>query len=166
MKPRMLIRLPLVLAAILATAPASAQLYKWVDGHGVTNYSNQPPADPKAAKKLGLVENTISVYTPDKPLTDAVAALQQQRLNSLAERVRDLERQLEAERQSRQYATAAPPADPCLDNRGINCGIYSGYYPYIPAVAVIPFRNRPRITGTFPARPLHTASMSRGFPTR
>ena len=42
MKPRTLIRLTIVLVAILAAAPACAQLYKWVDERGVTNYFNQP----------------------------------------------------------------------------------------------------------------------------
>jgi len=34
------IQLTFLLAAVLATAPASAALYKWVDEGGVTNYSN------------------------------------------------------------------------------------------------------------------------------
>ena len=65
--------LPIFLAAV----PASAQVYKWVDERGVTNYSNQPPADPEAVKKLGLVEDRISVYTPDRALTQAVEAFRQ-----------------------------------------------------------------------------------------
>ena len=179
MKPRTLIRLPIILVAILAAAPASAQLYKWVDERGVTNYSNQPPADPKAIKKLGVVADRVSVYTPDPALMQAVAAFQQQRNNRvLAERIDSLERQLDAERQ----AVAVMPAryDPCLDGGGINCnGIYAGYYPYLPAVAVIPFRHRPPSFAStrplqartanqtvFHSRPFYSASVSRGFAAR
>lgn len=42
--------MPFVLAAMLAANPVCAQLHKWVDRHGVTNYSDQPPADPAAVK--------------------------------------------------------------------------------------------------------------------
>src|SRR5262245_38662861 len=62
-----------------AASPAlSAQLYKWVDERGVTNYSSQPPADPGAAKNLGPVEGNLSVYSPDPALTRAVAASRQE----------------------------------------------------------------------------------------
>ena len=142
MKLRTLIRPLFILVAILATPPASAELYKWVDERGVTNYSNQPPADPKAAKKLAHVEDRVSVYTPDKALLQAVEASQVQR-NSRAvnERIGNLERQLEAERRARQYAAAQAAADPCAGNP--NCdGYYDGYYP--PAV-LLAAPLRPRI---------------------
>lgn len=146
MPPRTFTRLTVVLVAILATAPACAQLYKWVDERGVTNYSNQPPADPKAAKKLQPVEDRVSVYTPDEALTQAVAAFRQKSDRTSAERIASLERELEAERRARQYATvtAAAVADPCL-SQGIGCnGIYSGYYPYGPYFVFVPTRHRPR----------------------
>ncbi len=147
MPPRTFIPLAIVLVAILAGAPAFAQVYKWVDERGVTNYSNQPPADPKAAKELALVEDRISVYTPDKALMQAVDALHRRSNQALAERIDSLERQLEAERRARQYAAAEAQAayDPCLGRQGNNCnGIYGGYYPYDPAVVFVPFRHRPR----------------------
>jgi hypothetical protein len=142
------IRLLIALVAILASAPASAQVYKWVDERGVTNYSNQPPTDPKAANKVAIVEGKISVYTPDKALTQAIEAARQGSNRALSERISSLERQLEAERRARQYASAAEPQaayDPCLGGREIDCnGIYSGYYPYGPYVVIAPFRYRPR----------------------
>jgi hypothetical protein len=142
------IRLLIALVAILAVAPASAQVYKWVDERGVTNYSNQPPADPTAANKVAIVEDKISVYTPDKALMQAVEAARQRSNQGLSERVASLERQLEAERRARQYASAAEVQtayDPCLGGRAIDCsGIYNGYYPYRPAVVIVPFRYRPR----------------------
>jgi uncharacterized protein DUF4124 len=99
----------LACVALLDASPAwSAQLYKWVDERGVTNYSNQPPADAEAARNLGPVEGNLSVYSPDPALTRAVAASRQDSYNrGLAERVDYLERELAAERQARQYA---PPA--------------------------------------------------------
>jgi hypothetical protein len=112
-----------------ATPAPSAQLYKWVDERGVTNYSNQPPADPKAAKNLGQVEGNLSVYSPDPALTRAVVAFRQESGNrALAERVDYLERQLEAERLARQYAApVAPVSAPCQS--GDCYGNYGTYYP-------------------------------------
>jgi hypothetical protein len=65
-------RLSIALFAILAATPGSAQLYKWVDERGVTNYSNQPPSDPKTAKNMRPVEDRLSVYSPDPALAQAI----------------------------------------------------------------------------------------------
>lgn len=71
---------PHVFAGLLAslfafhTGAAAAQLYKWVDERGVVNYSNQLPADPKAAEKVAAVEDRVSVYTPDPALVREMAA--------------------------------------------------------------------------------------------
>jgi len=142
------IRLLIALVAILATAPASAQVYKWVDARGVTNYSGQPPVDPKAAKKVAIVEDRISVYTPDKSLTQAIEADRQRSNQALAERIDGLERQLEAERRSRQYAAAGEVQaayDPCAGGRTFDCnGYYGGYYPYGYTTVVYPRRHFPR----------------------
>jgi hypothetical protein len=141
---RTLIGLPVILITILAAASASAQVYKWVDERGVTNYSNQPPAG-RAAKNVGLVEDRISVYSSDIPVTSSTDASRQKSDQALTEKISSLERQLEAERWARQYAsTAAQGAyDPCLSN--INCnGLYDGYYPYPPAFVFVPVRHRPR----------------------
>src|SRR5262245_43483113 len=121
-----------VLALLGATAPASAaQLYKWVDERGVTNYSNQPPADPKAAGKVAPVEGNLSVYSPDPALLQAVAANREGSKSDrrLADRVDYLERQLDAARLARQYAAAATAAPaPCPP--GVDCyGVSGGYYP-------------------------------------
>jgi hypothetical protein len=116
--------------AMLASAPSSAaQLYKWVDERGVTNYSNQPPADPNAVSKVQPVEGNLSVYSPDPALTQAVAAFHQGASDRrLADRVDYLERQLEAERLARQY-TAAVAAAPVPCPPGVDCyGNYGGYY--------------------------------------
>jgi hypothetical protein len=171
MQLRTLIRLPIVLAAILAAAPAHAELYKWVDARGVTNYSNQPPADPAAAKKLTAVEDRISVYTPDKALLDAVEASRQQRNNrAVAAKIASLEQQLEDERRARQYAAA--DAQPAHDP------LYSSHH-YVPVPVFVPARSRPlrnvaqvqlppgTIAGNiFPSRHLRSTSTSREPATR
>jgi hypothetical protein len=61
----------LLLAAIVASAPvAAAKLYKWVDERGVTNYSNTPPARTGDGRPATLVEDQLSIYTPDEPLRE------------------------------------------------------------------------------------------------
>ena len=132
---RALIQLLIVLAASLATAPACAELYKWVDARGVTNYSSDPPSDPKAAKKLTRVENTISVYTPDDALMQSVKALRERNIKTLSDP--------EPERQ--QVASMQPqsPYEQCLATGRPDCDAqYGDYYPgYLPGIAV--FRGRP-----------------------
>ena len=65
--------LPLCALALLAHGPAAgAELYKWVDENGVVNYSNTPPPKTPAGKPPSVVEDTISVYTPEKTVTDEI----------------------------------------------------------------------------------------------
>src|SRR6266404_1249976 len=133
---RALIQLLILLAASLATAPVYAELYKWVDAQGVTNYSSEPPSDPKAAKKLTRVENTISVYTPDEGFMQSVKALRERNIKALSEP--------EPERQ--QVASMQPPLslyEQCLASGRPDCDAqYGDYYPgYLPGFAV--FRGRP-----------------------
>ncbi len=55
-----------------AIAPvAGAQVYKWVDEKGVVNYGNKPPASSRGAKGAAVVEDRVSVYTPDPAVTQA-----------------------------------------------------------------------------------------------
>ena len=101
-------RLALVaMLVLLPGTPAYAQVYKWVDERGVTNYSSEPPPDAKAKSKAKLVEDTLSVYTPPKAITQAIEDAREQRKNPLAQKVDDLERELEAERRARQRAANA-----------------------------------------------------------
>ncbi len=72
-----LARLVAALLVLPAGTAAAAQLYKWVDERGVVNYSNQPPADPKSAKKVTDVEDRVSVYTPDPALVREMAMFRQ-----------------------------------------------------------------------------------------
>jgi hypothetical protein len=135
----------LLVAAVPLVAPAAAaQLYKWVDERGVTNYSSEPPGDPGALKKLMPVEGNLSLYSPDLALTRAIEAHRRDGYRALEARVASLERQLEAERLARQYAVAAavPPA-PCPP--GYDCyGNVAGYYPVSHVVSYVPVRHRRR----------------------
>lgn len=63
----------LILSLALFALPAAAETYKWVDQHGVINYSNTPPAGVKAAKPLPI-EERVSVVESDEA-TKAAAAL-------------------------------------------------------------------------------------------
>lgn len=40
----------LMCACLLASAPATAQVYKWVDANGVTHYGEKPPATGKSSE--------------------------------------------------------------------------------------------------------------------
>ena len=142
---RALYALLVFLPAMLAAPPAGAQVYKWVDERGVINYSNQLPANPEAANRLGIVEDRVSVYTPDQALLQAIEA--ERRGGGASARIAELERQLDAERRARHVAAAAAasrPSDPCSSG-AMDCSIPSGpYYITRPIVAVTPrFRQRP-----------------------
>ena len=70
-----LIARPAILVLLLVLAPAfaaAAELYKWIDEKGVTNYSNAPPARTPDGKPATLVEDRLSVYTPEEPVTQAL----------------------------------------------------------------------------------------------
>lgn len=135
-----LIRLPIFAIAILAAPPAGAQLYKWVDERGVTNYSNQPPADPRLAQRVAPVADSLSVYSPDEALLRDMASGRQDRDRVAAERKRALEIELKAERLARERATASQARstlDACVNVQSIGCTNVSPdiYYPYVAPVA-------------------------------
>jgi uncharacterized protein DUF4124 len=127
------------------------QLYKWVDERGVTNYSNQPPADPKAAKTVRPVEDRLSVYSPDQGLIQAIEDNQKnfdQRQRERA-RVQALENQLEAERRARQQSAAAvqdaqQSYDRCMSAGRLDCGAIYGEV-YTPIIVAPPRHRRQNI---------------------
>jgi hypothetical protein len=56
------------IACLLACAlPAAADMYKWVDEKGVTHYSESPPPEGQAAKKLELPTTAPSAARPESP---------------------------------------------------------------------------------------------------
>jgi len=64
----------LAVVLLLVARPLCAETYKWVDEKGVTNYSSSPPANAKLAEKTQVVEERLSVYTPDPGLLRAIQA--------------------------------------------------------------------------------------------
>jgi hypothetical protein len=136
-------RSTLFAAALLAALPAAADMFKWVDENGVVTYSNTPPTA-KQPKKVEAVPERVSVYTPDPQLNKAMSPDP-----ARDAKIAKLEKQLEAERRSRQ-AAAQPSRTPaserqvaayerCVADRGVDCeSILNGTsvshgagYPYV-----------------------------------
>jgi hypothetical protein len=55
--------LALVLAAL--AAPAGAQMYKWIDDKGVTNYGSTPPANARSVEKVDERVSTVPGLKPE-----------------------------------------------------------------------------------------------------
>jgi len=139
---RATIRLLIACAAILAASAACAQIYKWVDENGVTNYSNRQPADPSAPRKIGIVENNISVYTPDPALVEAVDAFRM-RSNEISRNARAPEANPATQYATPVYVPVPVASDPCAGDRTAPCDeLYTGYYPYAPVVGRRAYRRR------------------------
>jgi len=125
-----------LVAAMLAVVPANAQVYKWVDERGVTNYSSQPPADSNVKLKPATVADRISVYAPEPAVQRAISAVSLGNVRILTDRIDSLERQLAADRHAWQYAAAAEARAAqaayaqCLAERRVDCDYDSGRYPY------------------------------------
>lgn len=135
MKRSALVSVVILLAA--ASAPAHAQIYKWVDDSGRTHYSDKAPP---SARGVGTVADRVSTYTaPEMPAAPARPGTAVS--TALNERVDRLERQLYAEQLARQQAELAAYSQPPE--------VY-----YVP-VGAAPIRNRHdgfrRFPGTKPA---------------
>jgi hypothetical protein len=102
---------PLLAAFAALTAPAVfADVYKWVDENGKTHYSDQAP---KKAAKILPIEDRLSLYSPEPGVARALqAGAARNPVVPPADRIAELERQLQAERQARQSAGDA-------DRRGV-----------------------------------------------
>jgi len=61
----------------LTASAQLARMYKWVDDRGVVTYSDRRPIDQKVIDGVQHVSRTISLYTPDPALLQAVAAARQ-----------------------------------------------------------------------------------------
>jgi len=103
---------------LLASAPAfAAELYKWVDEKGVVNYSNEPPPKTKGGPAPTVVEDRLSVYTPEKSVTDAIERSKERRPQSPS-------RDSEPERRAKAALLPPPPPaayDPCANPNDLNC---------------------------------------------
>lgn len=152
----MLTRYALILVLAGAAPLARAEIYKWVDENGVTNYSNTPPAARKATARVQSVEDRISVIPsaqaapPPVDVYRRLAAIDQEWL----------------QRQRLMAATATYNASACASPLQSDCfyddyRVGSYYGPYVPLIAVrnVPF-NRRHVSGVRPVR----AAMHLGSP--
>jgi hypothetical protein len=188
MHPRLLYAvLPAFFAAALGPALAHADIYTWTDASGRVNVSNLDPPD-------GVrVTNVVHVNPEDKAREDAALnAARQAEMQSLAERVRQLQDEVELSRHQMpppidyrpvalppppaQYSTdwAAPPAQypvsaasPAYSGCEFewNCGSWWGGYPVSVVVVRAPnFRRfRPVHGGRYPvAAPQQPMRMASG----
>jgi Domain of unknown function (DUF4124) len=144
--------LSLLLVAALAAAPAAlAQVYKWTDERGVTNYSSTPP-DNRKSQKLDEEKGRVSTVEA-QDLSKADAARRERALKDRVDR-------LEQEAQRNQQNTAAQDAaaaeaqrqwrERCISERRTDCDDpYAsfhdpGYYtPYGVRPGVRPTPQRP-----------------------
>jgi hypothetical protein len=97
---------------VLASAPAAADLYRWVDARGVVNYSNVPPQGVKA-KQIAETQPTVSVIPPPEKPPEVQQA---QREAALLRRIEQLEEELAALRRAPAttvvYVNPAPAIAP------------------------------------------------------
>jgi hypothetical protein len=100
----------LLVGLLLAAAPVTAQVYRWVDGKGTVHYSN---AKPPASVKATVVDAEAK---PGKPSPESLECYtvrcQGERMEQRLARREELETRLAAER-----AAAAPPRPRGLDFR-------------------------------------------------
>lgn len=115
--------LPAALSALAlsvwSAAAAGAELYKWVDENGVVNYSNTPPPKSAEGKPPTIVDDQISVYTPEKAVTDEIERNKQKSAQKPAPATA-----ASPEPERRAGTLPAPPAapyDPCANPNDRNC---------------------------------------------
>lgn len=130
-------RILLVAVGLLPLASVSAQIYKWVDEHGVTNYSNHRPAQAVKGDRIGIVKNRISVYSPDPHLSQAVDEFRM-RSNTIGANNAASPAAPPQQFSAPVYVPAPVAPDPC----GGDCtGFYEGYYPYAPGFGRYGYRH-------------------------
>jgi hypothetical protein len=140
MSLRTMICIDLAFAAIVlaASSVGHGQVYKWVDEKGTVNYGNKPPATARGGKAPTVVEDRVSVYTPEPGVAQATQNARDR--SGLPNTARTFSSQ--PDRNSPPTYSSAPsaspsqPNDPCAMNADPNCYGYPGYNGYVN-------RNRP-----------------------
>ncbi len=130
------------LTAVVLASSAGAQLYKWVDDKGVTNYGSTPPANARNVQKVDESSPRVSTVPGLKP-----EEVQAGEKRALEQKVDQLERDLDAQRRATADAQARAAADAqwrerCLADRRVDCDDPSrrqleydpGWGPYPPVV--------------------------------
>lgn len=126
--------LPLIIA--VSALPANADIYTWLDPSGAKTYSDQPP--PSGVQLLNVVREP-----PVKPLTAAEIAarreaVQQAQIQSLTDRLRLLEREVQmANRPAPPVQYVLPPASSPCDPAWADCvGPSSAPFYTVPATII------------------------------
>lgn len=127
-----------LVALALVSAPALAEVWKWVDETGKVNYGDKPP--PGRARALGEDSGRVSVV-------QGISREEIERLNQRLEqqRVQELERELDALRAREQALAHAPPRTEVVE---VAVPVYA--YPWI-GRRFPGFAHRPRR----PDHPIH-----------
>jgi hypothetical protein len=110
---------------LIGIAPAeAAELYKWVDQNGVTNYSNEPPPKGTNVKPMVVPEDRLSVYTPEQSVTQAIERAKERAARPPLSMPAP-SRNVEPERRALVPAPSIPPGyDPCSNPNDPNCQLY------------------------------------------
>jgi hypothetical protein len=143
------------LAAAVLVSPAGAQLYKWVDDKGVTNYGSAPPANARNVQKVDESNPRVSTVPGLKP-----EEVQAGEKRALEQKVDQLERDLDAQRRATADAQARADADAqwrerCRADRRIDCDDPSrGQLDYDPGVVYPDYPPRPIPPRPRPPRPM------------
>jgi hypothetical protein len=160
-----------IAAAGVCSCSAAAEIYKWVDEKGVTNYGSAPPEKAKS-KVLDPQAAAVSVYTPPPQASRQLESMMRDRIDRL-------EGELQAERRARQTQQASLQSEEelrrlayeeCVRDRRVDCdqirdGLYSAPYyygAYAPAYGYGPSR-RPGFPTRPVARPLPSYASSPAF---
>lgn len=117
----------LLVAALGCTiAPASAQVYKWVDERGVTHYSERPPPNAKAkpAKKLDITLRGNDLPASEQECRTIRCQYERLRRDRL---LREADQREEEESRARVAALTPPPVVPSGTTSGGVIG--DGYAP-------------------------------------
>jgi hypothetical protein len=103
------------------TPGVGAELYKWVDERGITNYSNEPPPKGTNAKAVTLPEDRLSVYTPEESVTREIERAKE-RFARPREPLPNAPRMAEPDRRVLVPPPPPPPGyDPCANPGDLNC---------------------------------------------
>ena len=125
----------LALTFLLASA-AHAETYKWVDEHGVVNYSNTPPS--AAAKAAQPIAERVSTYETDPSLKREIAYTGPSSYEQMLQQEWLQRQRLMAERQNVQTIYENPP-EPLYYHSA-----YPGYYYPVAPVRRLHRRPAPR----------------------